>query len=125
MAYAASFNIISARSSDKTSKTCGYLISTLSARIPRSPAQKAYEKSQREHDADRSVGKTSASPPPLGQPRSDTTFAQSEAVPPSNASGRCAILIAQMPGLPDVGLTLQTSLIYNHIFVNSRRTKNE
>lgn len=63
--------------------------------------------------------------PPLGRPRSDTAFAQGEAVPSSNAPERCAILIAHTIGLPDVGLTFQTSLIYNHIFVNSQRTKYE
>lgn len=63
--------------------------------------------------------------PPLGRPRSDTAFAQGEAVPSSNAPERCAILIAHTIGLPDVGLTLQTSLIYNHIFMNLKRTKYE
>ena len=76
-------------------------------------------------DADAGSAKIPPCSPPLGRPRSDTAFAQGEAVPSSNAPDRCAILIAHTVGLPDVGLTLQTSLIYNHIFVNLRRTKYE
>ncbi|MBR0443038.1 MAG: hypothetical protein IIX15_01735 [Clostridia bacterium] len=126
MAYAAYFNIIPARSSDQISKTADITHRRSRHGITRPTAQKAYEKKQRDHDADRQrSAKRPPCSPPLGRPRSDTAFAQGEAVPSSNIPEHRAILITQTLGSPDVGLTLQTSLIYNHIFINSKRTNNE